>query len=673
MKALLTGILTLSFIPLTAQWSTNPALADNRVCTAPNAQNDHLVITDNAGGIISAWTDARDQATNGTDIYIERISGTGSPLWSSSPTYNGIAACNAANDQFLVALVADGTGGAFVLWKDNRNGANVDIYVQKFNGSGVAQWTVNGVLVDAGGWDYQGAKMISDGAGGVFVTFASGSPLKANVKRINSLGSVEPWLTSVAIGPSVSFPIGICTDGSGGAIVFFIDSRNDPDPLNPGFEFTNLDIFAQRIDNTGARQWGNAGVAICAHANNQDVTDATDFYKHCVSDGSGGAILVWSDFRNDPDNGQGAGGPAENVDLFAQRVDNSGTVQWTTNGVAVCTAINKQSNMNVVSDEAGGVVVVWDDFRNAAQQAIHAQRISNSGAAQWTPDGIQITTVGKLPDITPDNFGRAIITWEDNRNASTDIYGQRINLSTGAGSWTPGGVPVCTEGAGQFNPRLVFNNAGGAIIVWNDERNSATTNSDLYAALLNTSGTLPLKWGTIKAEAHNHGVLVQWQTMNESNAVSFVVERSADGVTYKDVGFVAAKGASTGANYYQLLDKNITHGGSKLYYRIREVDMNNNGSYSKIVAVIIPPLKAGLYVLDNPINDLIRVRCNALSGATLHIRVINSMGQVIMDVQKNVSTGNNIIEIPFSGKASGVYRLQVAGLGDVRYMRFIKM
>ncbi len=54
-------------------------------------------------------------------------------------------------------MIADGNGGAYMVWKEQRDGINTDvnIYAQHFNSDGAALWTEGGVLVTTlftGGW-----------------------------------------------------------------------------------------------------------------------------------------------------------------------------------------------------------------------------------------------------------------------------------------------------------------------------------------------------------------------------------------------------------------------------------------------------------------------------------------------------------------------------------------
>ncbi len=208
--------------------------------------------------------------------------------------------------------------------------------------------------------------------------------------------------------------------------------------------------------------------AICSTTNNQ-------YTPKIVSDGAGGAIITWQD----------------EGDIYAQRINASGIVEWTADGVAVCTAKNSQYSPTIVSDGAGGAIITWDDYRNYYSEDIstdiYAQRINTSGVVEWTADGVAICTATSSqhsPTIVSDGAGGAIITWYDYRSGGYDIYAQRINAS-GIVEWTADGVAICTATAHQYNPTIVTDGAGGAIITWYDYRSGGY---DIYAQRINASG-----------------------------------------------------------------------------------------------------------------------------------------------------------------------------------------
>lgn len=78
----------------------------------------------------------------------------------------------------------------------------------------------------------------------------------------------------------------------------------------------------------------------------------------------------------------------------------------------------------VVSDGAGGAIISWADERGVGYD-IFVQRLNGAGALQWPVAGVAITNQGydqTSPAIISDGFGGAIMTWQDQRTGGFDIY-----------------------------------------------------------------------------------------------------------------------------------------------------------------------------------------------------------------------------------------------------------
>ncbi len=251
----------------------------------------------------------------------------------------------------------------------------------------------------------------------------------------------------------------IVSDGAGGAIVTWYDNRIG----------TNWDIYVQRVNALGVPQWTADGVALCTAAGEQSS-------PMIVSDGAGGAIVTWFDFRS-----------GTNFDIYAQRVNASGVVQWTADGVALCTAGNDQWYPTIVADGSSGAIVAWSDSRSS-NPGIYVQRLNASGVPQWTADGVALCTAAggqEYPQIASDGVGGAIVSWADYRSGNPDIYARRVNAS-GVPQWTANGVGLCTAPDTQWDVSIASDGAGGVIVAWHDYRNGA--NSDIYVQRVNVSG-----------------------------------------------------------------------------------------------------------------------------------------------------------------------------------------
>ena len=147
---------------------------------------------------------------------------------------------------------------------------------------------------------------------------------------------------------------------------------------------------------------------------------------------------------------------------------------WIENGVALTTADELQTNARITSDGFDGAIVCWVDLRSG-EADIYAQRITAAGAiaAGWPSDGLAICTSSgnqRSAGIVTDGAGGAIIVWEDERNGDwEDIYAQRVTGSgTIASGWSVNGVALCTAYEIQQFPVISSDAAGGAIVAWAD-------------------------------------------------------------------------------------------------------------------------------------------------------------------------------------------------------------
>jgi hypothetical protein len=432
-----------------------PAMAQwqlngNAISIATGQQYYPTIVSDGAGGAIITWYDYRSGTA---DIYAQRVNAWGVAQW----TADGVAICTATGNQGSPTIVSDGAGGAIITWYDSRSGTS-DIYTQRVNAAGAVQWAADGAAICTATSDQLNPTIVSDGAGGAIITwydYRSATNYDIYAQRVNAVGAVQWTANGVAICTATGNQVSptIVSDGAGGAIITWQDYRSA----------TSYDIYAQRVSAAGAAQWMANGAAICIAT--YDQTSPT-----IVSDGAGGAIITWNDYRNIL---------GTNVDIYSQRVNAASAVQWTANGVAICTATSDQLNPTIVSDGTGGAIITWYDLRSGNYD-IYSQRVNAAGAAQWPANGAAICTATgsqNTPTIVSDGAGGAIITWYDSRSGTNDIYAQRVSAA-GAVQWTANGVAVSAATGDQIYPTIVSDGANGAIITWYDSRSGT---NDIYA------------------------------------------------------------------------------------------------------------------------------------------------------------------------------------------------
>ena len=386
----------------------------------------------------------------------------GSPrpaLAAWSPT--GEPASTGTGTQGNPAIASDGAGGAIVVFQDRRSGA-LDIAAQRIDAGGTALWGGNGTTVCGATGNQLNAGIVGNGSGGAFLFWEDGRvgfPTDIYAQSVDGTGTAQWTADGVAVCAAVqaqSAPVG-ASDGAGGVIIAWVDRRN-----------SNFDIYAQRLDAAGAPQWTLNGVAVCTAA-------ATQQSVQIIADGAGGAWIAWVDSR--------AGSGASHI--YAQRVDATGTPLLTANGIPICTTSGSHSSLALSPAPSSGLVLAWRDTRNGLGE-IFMQYADGAGAAQWTPDGVSITTTSNSSVALAADGANQYLVWDDTRDVGeTQIYAQRID-ATGAPVWT-GDAAVCTAPGSQLDPRAATDASGRLVTVWRDSRNPGT---DIYAQIVDATGAV---------------------------------------------------------------------------------------------------------------------------------------------------------------------------------------
>jgi hypothetical protein len=443
-----------------SQWVANPSV-NTAICIRPQDQQDVHLVSDGDGGAIVVWQDQRndnDTSQSIFDIFVQRIDRYGYNRW----TANGVGICTNAADQSAPVITADGNSGAIIAWVDRRNG-NRDVYAQRIDSSGNILWTADGIPVAIKPGTQQDLHIVSDGANGAIIIWQDSSVGAWDIyaQHLDGSGNTT-WISGgIAICSAPLYQINpkMSEDGYGGALITWQDFRNGND----------YNIYAQRINSSGVLLWASGGVGVC-------LSGGTQSNPKIRAGANATSLIVWQDKRFGID-----------FDIYAQALDSSGVALWNSNGVTVCNAGGNQSGLDITTENIQGLIVAWKDARSGNDD-IYVQRMNNSGVVQWTANGIAIAT-GAAPQINPnvigDNFGGAIIVWQDSSAGNWDVKSQRIDAN-GNIQWQVNGVSVGIAAGSQTSPKNISDGLGGAVFAWQDERNG---NFDIYAHHLFTDGT----------------------------------------------------------------------------------------------------------------------------------------------------------------------------------------
>ena len=236
------GILACLFLALVP---TSPAITlagwdpgGNVVCSAPHERYDLHMVPDGADGVFCAWTDRRDLVSQ---IYIQHMGPQGDMLWQTDGQ-----PISAEADNTAPVLLADGTGGIYVVWR-----AGGLLVAQHLDTDGQERWPAPvRFKLDAYSQGY--CELILDGSAGFIAVWYEMGLIEDRgvfMQRIDATGNRLWGDNGRRICDYDGSAPRICSDGSGGAYVAWSDRRIMP----------HLDIYAQHVDHTGTPLWEENG------------------------------------------------------------------------------------------------------------------------------------------------------------------------------------------------------------------------------------------------------------------------------------------------------------------------------------------------------------------------------------------------------------------------------
>jgi hypothetical protein len=360
----------------------------------PYTASYNQITVDGLGGVIFVWSDT-------TGLYAQRIDSSGNTLWDGS----GVLVHTRIGGQWPgwlgnLVVVPDKDGGAIIIWQrlENPN----PIYAQRIDTTGNMAWDSSGILVAQNTYHYLQPNCISDGMGGAIIVWHEGQETveKTFVQRLDKAGNLLWGSSGVQIGSNYSI-FKTVSDENGGAIVGF----NNYDEM----------LFI-RLDYSGKIVWGEG--------NTTKLDPPGDVYDfQLLSDSHGGIFVVWEEAHS------GWNFLRDDTNIYAQRIDSLGNILWGKHFVAICTSNGNQMEPKVISDGSGGFIVSWEDFRNNSSY-VFTQRVDASGNLIWTKNGINL---GRLYrpirdfEMVSNGSGGAIIIREEGESLEPRIFSQVVD------------------------------------------------------------------------------------------------------------------------------------------------------------------------------------------------------------------------------------------------------
>jgi len=170
---------------------------------------------------------------------------------------------------------------------------------------------------------------------------------------------------------------------------------------------------------------------------------------------------------------------------------------------------------------------------------------------------------------------------------------------------------------------------------------------------------------------HNNYVSLQWQTISEINNNYFEVQRCTDigSNAWSTLYKVNGSGNSNDLHSYEYKDFPAT---GNVYYRLKQVDNDEQYTYSKVITVHLSLPSGVQNIYPNPASTNLQVRIESTSADILSYKIYDMPGRELIRGEQPLSPGNNQIIIDVSELPQGNYIIQLTNSKEAIASMFLK-
>ncbi|WP_430897898.1 MULTISPECIES: T9SS type A sorting domain-containing protein [unclassified Paraflavitalea] len=286
-------------------------------------------------------------------------------------------------------------------------------------------------------------------------------------------------------------------------------------------------------------------------------------------------------------------------------------------------------------------------------------------------------------DIAIDGYGKLWIVASSSSNYC--LYKVTSSLPTSAvASLTVQQIiaPTTTTPSGSAFAGISFNQTGQILLGTLTDNRIYRLENNLTMTLVATMSSpgygndftscafplsvLPIIWKSFTVTTNNNTASLNWVIDAQSNEKEFYVQSSTDGTNWVEMGKVVAKAKTGNDLTYNFTTGSIVNGNN--YFRVRQVDMDNNVSYSEIKVVNVTKA-AKINFWPNPAQEFINLQHTKQITTATKAQIFDQAGRLVKEA--TILAGTTQVNI--SNLVSGSYyiRVQFAD-GEVFKQLFVK-
>lgn len=454
-----------------AQWSSNPG--DNLKLTGLTGEQviPKIRLAPNGDYYLGYYS----LESGNYNVRLQRLDNQGNKLWDSE----GLLISSHPSMTWLTDwdMAVDHENHVVMTWQDIRVGGNNNIVAYRIAPDGTFVWGPDGMMLS------------NNTAFNVTPTIAITSANNA----------VIAWMADNNLIRQKISPAGVKLWGENGITMSSSTIRymwpqlmpvGDDDVLMKYYEDTGVawaptrHVYLQRFNASGQGVWTNPTVV----SNAGNITAWTQILP-MESDGNGGCIIAWHDYRLSGTISSG----------WVQHINSSGQPQFQANGLKIAETDDMNKFYLQLAKPANdqNIYVLWNEV-NGDQNAygIYAQKISPAGERMWTDFGkviIPVSSQAVLPDYLLPLDNDIVLVYEHYFDGlSTSIRAIRLD-AVGNTVWNPAEVMISSVQSSKVHLDKADFDGDQWVFAWEDDRSGDV---DLFGQNLLPSGQLGIVGAT---------------------------------------------------------------------------------------------------------------------------------------------------------------------------------
>lgn len=261
-----------------------------------------------------------------------------------------------------------------------------------------------------------------------------------------------------------------------------------------------------------------------------------------------------------------------------------------------------------------------------------------------SPGGTRLTVQPAAGDILEIPAGCTVTVNQNftiNNNITINVYGQlKFQGSSNALNFDGCSSQIIVYSGGSISASSSSNQikicSGGA--EWKGPGTST-------GPFMITNGTLPIELIEFTGTCLSNGVELNWSTASEENNDYFLVEKSSNGTDWELVAKITGSGTSGVVNKYVHID--YTNNNELTYYRLTQVDKNTTKEVFKAVDVNCKNVTNQMILYPNPSSTELNILLDVTTSSNNnYIKILNSVGQIVIETKVDVTKGVNTFVLP---------------------------